>query len=219
MTPFYYNLQSGEDFYPQWMRYLQNNAYLEEQMLTMQEYMDKQAAQLNATLEMVSEEQADVMRESAGIICDVLTAGQEQLAQKLEPREDQEAKRVARAMERVGEIKEDFEELFELFDWRMSMLLEEQRIENLLTENIAQLLRIPESQKERQYNVEQGLRFFNNARFDEDLYEDALYFLLKAAKLNRTDYFVLHRIGMFKIEKAFSPQKRLNETLFFGLFV
>lgn len=196
MTPFYYNLHSGEDFYPQWMRYLQNNAYLEEQILTMQQYMDKQAAQLNSTLEMVSEEQADVMRESAGIICNVLTAGQEQLAQKLEPREDQEAKRVARAMERVGEIKEDFEELFELFDWRMSMLLEEQRIENLLTENIAQLLRIPESQKERQYNVEQGLRFFNNARFDEDLYEDALYFLLKAAKLNRTDYFVLHRIGM-----------------------
>ena len=196
MTPFYYNLQSGEDFYPQWMRYLQNNAYLEEQMLTMQEYMDKQAAQLNATLEMVSEEQADVMRESAGIICDVLTAGQEQLAQKLEPREDQEAKSLARAMERIGEIKGDFEELFELFDWRMSMLLEEQRIENLLTENIAKLLRIPESQKERQYNVEQGLRFFNNARFDEDLYEDALYFLLKAAKLNRTDYFVLHRIGM-----------------------
>ena len=160
MTPFYYNLHSGEDFYPQWMRYLQNNAYLEEQILTMQEYMDKQAAQLNSTLEMVSEEQADVMRESAGIICDVLTAGQEQLAQKLEPREDQDPKRLAIAMERIGEIKGDFEELIELFDWRMSMLLEEKRIENLLTENIAQLLRIPESQKERQYNVEQGLRFF-----------------------------------------------------------
>ena len=81
-------------------------------------------------------------------------------------------------------------------DQRLSLLVEEQRISNVLQENIAQLLRIPDSQKQRQHHLEMGLKFFKNARKDSDLYHDALKELLSAEALLLGDYFVLHRLGM-----------------------
>jgi len=81
-------------------------------------------------------------------------------------------------------------------DQRLSLMVEEQRIGNVLQENIAQLLRIPDSQKQRQHHLEMGLKFFKNARKDSDLYHDALKELLSAEALLPSDYFVLHRLGM-----------------------
>jgi len=81
-------------------------------------------------------------------------------------------------------------------DQRLSLLVEEQRIGNVLQGNIAQLLRIPDSQKQRQHHLEMGLKFFKNARKDSDLYHDALKELLAAEALMPGDYFVLHRLGM-----------------------
>jgi len=81
-------------------------------------------------------------------------------------------------------------------DQRLSLMVEEQRIGNVLQENIAQLLRIPDSQKQRQHHLEMGLKFFKNARKDSDLYHDALKELLSAEALLLGDYFVLHRLGM-----------------------
>ena len=79
---------------------------------------------------------------------------------------------------------------------RLDLVLDEARTSNLLLENVAELLRIPDSQKQRQHHIEMALKFLKNARKDEDLYQDALRELLEAEKLMPSDYFVLHRIGM-----------------------
>ena len=79
---------------------------------------------------------------------------------------------------------------------RLDLVLDEARTSNLLKENMAELLRIPDSQKQRQYHIEMALKFLKNALKDEDLYQDALGELLDAQKLMPSDYFVLHRIGM-----------------------
>jgi tetratricopeptide (TPR) repeat protein len=79
---------------------------------------------------------------------------------------------------------------------RLGLLLDEAKTSNILQQNIAELLRIPDSQKQRQHHIELGLKFLKNALRDEDLYKDALRELLEAEKLMPTDYFVLHRIGM-----------------------
>lgn len=62
---------------------------------------------------------------------------------------------------------------------------------HMLQANIAELLRIPDFQKERQYYIEQGFKHYANG-----LWEEALDNLLKAEERERTDYVVLHRIGM-----------------------
>jgi tetratricopeptide (TPR) repeat protein len=91
---------------------------------------------------------------------------------------------------------ESISKQLEGIDSRLGLLVDEARTSNLLLENVAELLRIPDSQKERQHHVEMGLKFLKNALKDEDLYQDALTELLEAEKLMPSDYFVLHRIGM-----------------------
>jgi tetratricopeptide (TPR) repeat protein len=90
----------------------------------------------------------------------------------------------------------DISDSLQGIDSRLGLLVDEVKTSNLLLENVAELLRIPDSQKQRQYHIEMGLKFLKNALKDEDLYQDALTELLAAEKLMPSDYFVLHRIGM-----------------------
>ena len=90
--------------------------------------------------------------------------------------------------------------------------IEQQKVSNLLLENIGELLRVPNSEKERQHSIELGLKFFVNAYKDEDLFQDALEELLKAEELMKQDYFVLHRIGLIYLHSInhINPQKALD---------
>ena len=65
----------------------------------------------------------------------------------------------------------------------LSMQIEQQKLSNLLLQNIAELLRVPDSEKERQHSIELGIKFFVIASKDADLYADALEELLKAESL------------------------------------
>ena len=90
--------------------------------------------------------------------------------------------------------------------------IEQQKLSNLLLQNIAELLRVPDSEKERQHCIELGIKFFVNGQKDPDLYSDALEELLKAEVLMKQDYFVLHRIGCIYlyVEKYINPEKALE---------
>jgi tetratricopeptide (TPR) repeat protein len=83
-----------------------------------------------------------------------------------------------------------------IIDQRMELMVERQRVTNVLQENIAELLRIPDSQKQRQLHIELGLKFIKHADRDSDLYKDAIKELLAAEQLLSGDYFVLREIGM-----------------------
>lgn len=89
--------------------------------------------------------------------------------------------------------------------------VEQQKLTNLLLQNISDLLRVPNSEKERQNLIEIGIKFFVNAKQDPDLFDDSLEELLKAEQLMKQDYFVLHRIGMIYLfsEKHINPTKAL----------
>ena len=84
-------------------------------------------------------------------------------------------------------------------DARLSLMLEEQRIGNVLAENIAELLHIPESEKERHRWITMGLKFFKNASRDADFYPDALKYFHLAEAAMPEDYFVLRQIGMLHL--------------------
>jgi tetratricopeptide (TPR) repeat protein len=95
---------------------------------------------------------------------------------------------------------------------QMDLQIEQQKLSNVLLHSISNLLRVPDSEKERQHCIETGIKFFTNARHDPDLYADALDSLLKAEKLMKQDYFVLHRIGCIYlyVEKHLDPAKALD---------
>lgn len=95
---------------------------------------------------------------------------------------------------------------------KIDIQIEQQKISNLLLQNISELLRVPDSEKERQHCIELGLKFFVNAHKDSDLFADALEELLKAEALMKQDYFVLHRIGCIYLyaDKYINPEKALE---------
>jgi hypothetical protein len=106
----------------------------------------------------------------------------------------------------------DVNESLVFLNRNIDIQIEQQKLSNLLLENIAELLRVPDSEKERQRSIELGVKFFVNASKDSDLYADALEELLKAETLMKQDYFVLHRIGCIYlyVEKYINPEKALE---------
>ena len=99
------------------------------------------------------------------------------------------------ATELLGtEIKKVREEIAGV-NRRLDLSLEMQRTGLILQQNIADLLKIPDSEKERVNHITLGLQFLHNAENDQDLLSDALEEFLKAEALKKQDYFVLHRIG------------------------
>ncbi len=102
----------------------------------------------------------------------------------------------------------------------MDIQIEQQKLSNLLLQNIAELLRVPDSEKERQLSIEMGVKFLVNASKDPDLYDDALEEFQKAEELRKQDYFVLHRLGTIYLytEKHMNPEKALEYFLLAGKY-
>jgi len=122
---------------------------------------------------------------------------------------------IGRGMNVLSNQMSDINETLVFLNRNMDVQIEQQKLSNLLLQNIAELLRVPDSEKERQHSIELGIKFFVNASKDADLYADALEELLKAEALMKQDYFVLHRIGFIYlyVEKYINPEKALEYFL------
>jgi tetratricopeptide (TPR) repeat protein len=122
---------------------------------------------------------------------------------------------IGRGMNVLSNQMSDINETLVFLNRNMDVQIEQQKLSNLLLQNIAELLRVPDSEKERQHSIELGIKFFVNASKDADLYTDALEELLKAESLMKQDYFVLHRIGFIYlyVEKYINPEKALEYFL------
>ena len=122
---------------------------------------------------------------------------------------------IGRGMNALSNQMTDINETLGFINRNMDILVEQQKLSNLLLENIAELLRVPDSEKERQHCIELGIKFFVNASLDADLYADALEELQKAESFMKQDYFVLHRIGCIYlyVDKYINPEKALDYFL------
>lgn len=147
---------------------LQRNAELagKDMNALRQEFSQASEHQLEAI-----HEQTRAITESANMICGTLDEG-------------------------FSEVSGKLDDICATLDWRLTAIEDQLRISNMLSENIALLLRVPDFQKERQYYIDQGLKHYKNVWLDSDLYEDALKNLLEAEPREPTDYVVLHRLGL-----------------------
>lgn len=102
---------------------------------------------------------------------------------------------IQKAATMIGYQLEDVKKELKFLNRRMDISIEQQRVSLMLQDNIAQLLKIPNSEKERQQAITLGIQFFVNASKNPELFDDALEEFLKAESMKKQDYFVLHRIG------------------------
>jgi hypothetical protein len=122
---------------------------------------------------------------------------------------------IGRGMSILSNQMDDINNSLIFLNRNIDIQIEQQKLSNLLLENIAELLRVPNSEKERQHFIEKGIKHFVNSKKNPDLFEDALKNLLKAEELADDDYFVLHRIGCIYlyVDKYINPQKALDYFL------
>jgi hypothetical protein len=78
----------------------------------------------------------------------------------------------------------------------LDRLVNQQIITNLLLEDIKNLLKVSDSEKIRINSIELGLKFFEMAKKNTELYDDALEEFLKAESIKKQDFSVLFQIGI-----------------------
>jgi len=200
MALFVPNIASKKGVGEQWFNYLQDDAFVGDIKNQMENNSNRQAYENRKIAEKQSEENKRLaLNQSEENKRLALNQSKEIRRLTLIQTEEQKkaTKMICGSFENgINQLKNCFGQMSSMLDQRMTLMAEAQNVSNLLSENIALLMRIPDIQKERQYYIELGFNFFKNATKDPDLLNDALENLLKAEEIEKTDYIVLHRIGL-----------------------
>jgi hypothetical protein len=119
---------------------------------------------------------------------------------------------IGRGMNMLSNQLNHVVESLDFLNKKLDISIEQQKLSNVLLQDIATLLCVPNSEKERQQSINLGVKFFVNAKNDKDLYSDAMEEFLKAENLMKQDYFVLHKIGCIYlyVEEFINPELALS---------
>ena len=187
MATFYYNRHSSDNRQTQWGKYIQTQAFVDD----IQKSVKQQTREFNDTIQSASKEQVAAMQQSTTAICGTLERGFAQVTEQL-----------GEVNWRLNEINESLGDLHSMLDWKTDLMIEELKISNMYMGNIARLLQIPDSQKQRAYYVEQGLVYLKNAIEEgtkSGFYTDAVDEFQKAKTIEEKDFFTLHRLGLIHL--------------------
>ena len=102
----------------------------------------------------------------------------------------------------IQSLNSEISNISNLLDWKLSLVIEGQKITNQLLGNISSLMKIPDSQKERVYYIEEGLKFLKNALLENsnsDFFEEAYSSFFLALGKESKDYISLSRIGFIHL--------------------
>lgn len=176
--------EENSSFIDSWGDYLRDTSLIDYGANKIGSYIQQASREQSYAIEEASKRQLRATVESAkmqAIVMQKIGAVQVEAIQK--------------AATMIGYQLEDAKKELGFLNRRMDIVIEQQRVGLMLQNNIAQLLKIPDSEKERQQAITLGIQFFVNAAKDPDLFDDALEEFLKAESMKKQDYFVLHRIG------------------------
>lgn len=176
---------SGVPISTQWREHLQQ-----------QEYVNDLTTAIGQTIEAYNDLVATQKESSRQNATTIVTALQEATNEQVSASYDNTAIIVG-AIENLSEsVSRAQYDVGARLNATLERITDQTRVGNLLLRNLGELLRVPDFQKERLYYIEQGLKHYKNALIDPALMGDALSNFLKAEEREKTDYVVLHRIGM-----------------------
>jgi len=184
MANFYYNSELNDSSLTQWKKYIQTQLFV----IDIQSSLKTQINEYHNFIKSASMQQADAIQHSTTSICGTLERGFSQINQQLSD-----------VNWRLNDINEGISSLHSMLDWKTDLMIEELKITNVFMGNITQLLKIPDSQKQRSYYVEHGLVYLKNAIEEgstSDFYKEAMDEFMKAEAIEDKDFFTMFRIGL-----------------------
>jgi hypothetical protein len=206
MANFSYNWYSGESRLSQYGKYLQNQNYVNQIDNAIRQTGEMNAAvvaiqtkEVQNAIQVSSQKHREAIEYASDAICSTLESGFADLNYNLE------------------DIKDGIHGLSNLVGHGFSLVVEGQKITHTYLGQIQNLLRIPDSQKQRVYHIEEGMKYLQNAfrqNSESDFYTDALEEFQAALENEKKDFFSLYHIGFIylKSTKHLDPK---NAEVFF----
>jgi hypothetical protein len=194
MASFYFDRHSREPYNEQWTRFLQTGSHVND----LQTVIKDQTSGLQQTLTAVSREHRQIIEKSAAAVCQTLEKGFSQVVEQLD-----------QANWQLNEISHGIGNLHAMLDWKTDIIIEQLYINNNYLRQISELLRIPDSQKQKALHIENGLKFLHNGLQNLNMsrhFSDALEEFNLSIQIERRDFFTLHRLGIIH----FYSQSHLN---------
>lgn len=197
--PFFYDRISGLSGIKQYENYLDNQIYINQLKQFTRDPINYQLIEVRRAIGKSNNDIKETFNYTTEKVFGTLETGFNQIADKLENGFGQISGELGDINWRLNDLNEGLNNLYSMLDWKTDLLIEEQKITNVYLGHITNLLKIPDSQKQRAYFVEQGLTFLKNAIVEDyhsDFYSDALEEFLKARDIEPKDYFCLQKLGI-----------------------
>jgi len=178
----------------QYFDYLDDKSYLKDLKRNPKDVLSYQLLDIKKTLVNKSVEEQQVLKEFANVVCGSFEKGIDRIVATAN-----ETNEHLKSIDyQLADINESINNLHLMLDWKLESILDQQKITNEYLGKISRLLKIPDSQKQRAYHVEQGLIYLKSAISEgreSDFYADAFEEFINAERIENRDYFTLHRIG------------------------
>lgn len=192
---FYYDQISGKLGIAQYSQYLENEMYIRQLKSISSDAVNYQLVEIRRHLQTFSPEARDNFDQLSSKVCGTLENGFRSITSEI----SETNTLLEKSNWILNEIDEGINRIYSMLDWKTDIIIEEQRISNFYLGKVVKLLKIPDSQKQRAYYVEQGLSFLKNAILEgpkSEFYSDALDDFHKAYEIESKDYFVLQKLGV-----------------------
>lgn len=197
MATFSYNLKSSDSSIKQYKDYLENQNYVNQIDRAIRETGEMKAAvvtiqsrEIQNAIDVSSQRHSEAIIESREAICSSLESGFTDLNNSL------------------YDIQGEINGLSNLVGHGFSLFVEGQKITHKYLGQIQNLLRLPDSQKERVYYIEEGMKYLHNAFKhgpDSDFYTDALNAFNASKGIQKKavkDFISLYYIGLIHLKST-----------------
>lgn len=194
MANFSYNWYSEESRLNQYGKYLQTQNYVNQIDSAIRETGEVNAAivaiqtrEVKDAIQVSSEQHREAIIHASNAICSSLESGFSDLNYSLDG------------------IRDEIHGLSNLVGHGFSLLIEGQKITHKYLGQIQNLLRIPDSQKQRVYHIDEGMKYLQNAfrqNPNSDFYTDALEEFQAALDQEKKDFFSLYHLGFIFLKST-----------------
>ena len=104
---------------------------------------------------------------------------------------------VSAAIEKASKMQSiQLQNGFKMIDQRLSSIVYEQVTTNLLLNDIKDLLKLPDSEKEKLFHINSGLKYLSKVNYNDSIIKDAINEFEKAYKIAPNDWFVNYYLGV-----------------------
>lgn len=185
---FFYDHLSKKSGISQFKTYLGNTYYNWELSTFTKDPLNYQVAEVRRSIRNSSIETQKGFSRLETSVCGTLEKGFHHVSSKLDE-----------TNWRLNEIREGVRGLHSLLDWKTDLMIQEHQITRQSLSEIIEILKIPESQKQRVYHIEKGKVYLQNALQDglnSSFFSDAKEEFENALKFEKRDFYSFHNLGI-----------------------